>query len=78
MARKCSVCKKTGHNSRNCPTKNSPATKASAKKKPSKTKGKYPDYCKLNEAAVRAQWVCDKWLKGTVGEIKEAKLGVDV
>jgi hypothetical protein len=127
MARKCSLCRKTGHNSRNCPNKNAPVTKAPAKRKASKVGGKYPDYfynnapawvdslekvglkitttgtganakfcgnckhlvagrgvatgepyCKLNEAAVRAQWVCNKWAKGTVGDIKEPKLGLDV
>jgi len=127
MVRKCSICRKAGHNARNCPNKDAPATKAPAKDKPSKTKGKYPDYfydnapiwvealekvglkttptgtgdnakfcgnckhlvagrgiatgepyCKINKAAVRAQWVCRKWREGTVGEIKEPKLGVDV
>tara|TARA_R110000824_G_scaffold106578_4_gene251826 strand:+ start:1814 stop:2200 length:387 start_codon:yes stop_codon:yes gene_type:complete len=127
MARKCSICRKAGHNARNCPNKDAPATKANAKDKPTTTKGKYPDYfydnapiwveslekvglkttptgtginakfcgncknlvagrgiatgepyCKLNEAAVRAQWVCRKWAKGTVADIKEPKLGIDV
>ena len=85
MARKCSLCRKTGHNSRNCPNKNAPVTKANAKfcgncKHLVAGRGVATGepYCKLNEAAVRAQWVCNKWAKGTVGDIKEPKLGLDV
>ena len=101
MARKCSICRKAGHNARNCPNKDAPATKANAKDKPTTTtptgtgiNAKFcgncknlvagrgiatgEPYCKLNEAAVRAQWVCRKWAKGTVADIKEPKLGIDV
>lgn len=35
-------------------------------------------FCSKNNAAVRGQWVCDKWAKGTVGKIKEEPLGEDV
>lgn len=35
-------------------------------------------YCSANEAAVRGQWVCDKWRKGTNQNISIRKLGVEI
>jgi hypothetical protein len=126
MARKCGLCRKTGHDARTCPSKSKIPTKARAASKKAKTSGPLPDYfyenaplwvanltkagilmtpsgtggrakscgncryltagtgvatgepyCSKNKAAVRGQWVCSKWASGSVGKIREPKLGED-
>ena len=35
-------------------------------------------FCSKNSAAVRGQWICNKWKKGDVNKIKARPLGEDV
>lgn len=123
--RKCSVCNRTGHNKRNCPTLKQ-TRRTPAREKVNIGGKKYPKYfyenapswvinlnnakvqvspktvgnqkrycgncghlkqdrgfagepfCARNDAAVRGNWYCSKWKKGSIDKVKLKVQGVDV